>query len=78
MLMNTEVPWNWEAKLSEEPSSAIWFLHNSPSPTGEDFPGAQTENPLITCSTDCRQGLHLYNLNFHKGRAWYYATACGF
>lgn len=78
MLMNTEVPWKWEVELSEEHSSAIWFLPNSPSPTRQGFPGAQIENPLITCSTDCRQGLHLYDLNFHKGRAWYYVTACEF
>lgn len=78
MLMNTEVPWKSEVEPSEEPSSAIPCLPNSPSPTRQEFPGAQTENPLITCRTGCRQDLHLYDLNFHKGRSWYYVTACGF
>lgn len=61
MLMNTEVPWKWEVELSEEPSSALWFLLNSPSPTRQDFQGApnrkiplshaaQTAGRVCTCT----------------------------
>lgn len=64
MLMNTEVPWKWEVELSEEPSWALWFLPNSPSPTRQDFPGAQTEKSPYHRQHRLQAGLALVQFEF--------------
>lgn len=64
MLMNTEVPWKWEVEMSEEPSSAIWFLLNSPSPTRLAFPGAPNRKSPYHREHRLQAGLALVRFEF--------------